>query len=531
MRDGEGFEVDRAAGAAWRRFQARLADRLAGLGEDDILLVEALAGDEPEVGAVPYVQFCAWGDGMLRGEVSSDHVLAVERCLGAAGAQLLREIGYAAPTHTPDEGTDHGSVNHFVDAEQVDADRLAVMATRALRDVFGVPHPALLAGDVAGDDDVPVEGAAFERAEEADATYPHDGHEELTALVDRALTPYFGHEPQHDGDGDIPVEVGRTVVFVRVSESVPVVEIFGCVATDVTDHERALFEVNVLNRDVRFVKFRLVGDTVLADLQLPSWPFAPEHLRAMLALTCDVVEKVQDDLVARVGGRHLLDTDEERCVRDGLDEEADDEADDEAWEDDEDTGGAEDADHAPAAEELGPAGEVDGPAGELGGDEVGAGDGPPDEGLRGRAGERERRIATNAALVLAQLQADRADSVTPELAASICRYDLGLILDMLRAEEEEQIAWRQTRRAAVAAGDDDDLVEVCDGELDYSERSLRLLRGALRVVVERQAAQDAADPPPVIVPPRRPARKAARPKRPRRVPDPTIEEVDPDIWG
>ena len=48
----------------------------------------------------------------------------------------------------------------------------------------------------------------------------------------------------------------------------PVVEIFGCVATGAEDLAQAAFEVAVLNRDVRFVKFRLVGDAVVAYLHL-----------------------------------------------------------------------------------------------------------------------------------------------------------------------------------------------------------------------------------------------------------------------
>ena len=136
MRDDE-FEMDRATGVAWREFQAQLADRLAAMEEDDVAIVEAVAGHEPEAGAVPYVQFCAFGDGMLRGEVASNHVLDERWQLDAEALAALGELGYAAPTYAPDEEPDHGSLNHYVDLERTEADRLAVMATRALRDVFG----------------------------------------------------------------------------------------------------------------------------------------------------------------------------------------------------------------------------------------------------------------------------------------------------------------------------------------------------------------------------------------------------------
>ena len=50
---------------AWTGFRQRLADRLAGAAEDDILLVEVETGvDDDELdGAAPYVQFVALGRG------------------------------------------------------------------------------------------------------------------------------------------------------------------------------------------------------------------------------------------------------------------------------------------------------------------------------------------------------------------------------------------------------------------------------------------------------------------------------------
>jgi hypothetical protein len=466
MRENEAFEVDRAAAQAWVRFQAGLGDRLAEMAEDDVLVVEAMVG-EKNAGAAPYVQFCAWGEGMLRGEVASNHVLMEARELDDAGERALEEIGYGAPTYGPDDEADGGSLNFHVDLPQDEADRLAVMSVRALRDVFGVAHPALLTGDLAGGPTAPEEPAAAERTDEPIAAYPDGGHEALTALVDRALTPYFGHEPRHDDDGDIPVDLGGTVLFVRVHESVPVVELFACLATDVQDLERAAFEVNVLNRDVRFVKFRLVGDSILADLQLPAWPFAPEHLRAMLAVMTDSIQQVEADLLERVGGNRVLD------------------------------------EGAPAVD-----------------------DEPESEDEASADGSDERRPWRSAERVLMQLNAQSPGSVTPEMAASICGHDVELILDLIGNEESQKAAWRQSCDAARAAGDTGG-VEAGEAEMAYSRDTISLLRRALRVVVERQAARDEEAP----TPPALQRRTRRHPPRPRRVPDPTLEEVDPEIWS
>jgi hypothetical protein len=512
--------MDRATAAAWRAFQAELADRLAAMETDEVLVVDVLAGHEPEAGATPYVQFCAWGEGMLRGEVASNHVLTSGCELDEVGERALRELGYDAPTYGPADEPDAGSLNFHVDLPKEQADRLAVMSVRALRDVFAVVHPALLDGDVVAD--APAELGASERAQgdEAPATFPHGGHEELTELVDAALTPYFGHPPRHDDDGDIPVDLGDTALFVRVCETVPVIEMFACVATDVQDLERAAFEVNVLNRDVRYVKFRLVGDAILADLQLPAWPFVPEQLRAMLAVMTGAVEQVAGDLQARVGGRPLLGDLEVDL------EEHPGQEDDAAGDDDAADGGADQGD-------------------------VGMGDN--DQAVRPLAPAPDRAVE-----LLGELEAESAGSVTPELAASVCGHDTTRILDLIRQEERERIEWRTLRDEIAGA---DDHVEVgCEHEIAYSDRMISLLRRALRVVVEHRAAQDeAAWTQPAGTEPRgteaagsgaargaqaraeaswadrrRSANdRASRPRRPRprRVPDPTIEEVDPEIWS
>ena len=483
MRDHE-FEVDRATAVAWREFQARLADQLVAMEQDDVAIIDAMVGEEPEEGAAPYVQFCAFGEGMLRGEVAGNHVLDDRWQLDDQAMAALAELGWAAPTYAPDDEPDHGSLNHYVDVERTEADRLAVMTTRALRDVFGVPHPALLTGDVPDAEPAPAnEAAAHERGDEPVATFPYGGRDELLALVDRALMPYFGHAPRHDTDGDIPVDTGRSVFFVRVPEEVPVVEIFGCIAVDVTDPVAAEREIAILNRDARFAKFRLAGDSVVVELQLPAWPFVPEHLRAMVAMLTEMITTHEGDLVARVGGRHLNDL---------LDPE-------------------------------GPAADEDDPD-ETGEDEA-------REVARGTRRQDVRDRLTYAELVMAQLNAEKRGSVGPELAASICGHDADVILDLLRANEEEEIAWRQARAAAVIE-DDVEGVAACESELRYAAAQSRLLRRALRLVVESEATVDGEHLPerPVRQRPRRLPRPP-RPPRPRKVPDPTIEEVDPDIWG
>src|SRR3954470_5742073 len=284
--------------------------------DDDVLIVSAeSAVDEEDDGAAPYVQFVGWGDTLLRGEVSSNEYLASEVVLDRDRSRVVEALGWHAPTTSRDDDEPgEGSANFFIDTERRNADRLAVMTTRVLRDVFGVAHPAFLSAGalddaVEPDLGIPSGPGNVEAEVEALAVFPRD-QEHLLELVDQALTPYFGNAPQHDEDDDIPVVSGSALVFVRVAERMPAIQLFCCVVHDITDEDSASFEVAVLNRDQTFLKFVLVDDRVMAHLWLPAYPFAPEHLRAMLTLMSETVDAIDDDLARRVHGRRTFEEDD-----------------------------------------------------------------------------------------------------------------------------------------------------------------------------------------------------------------------------
>ena len=453
-----GFDLDRNTARAWSRFQARLADHLAEMGDDDTLVIDAEVADDDIDGAAPYVQFAGFGDGsMVRGEVSSNNYLAEPYALDDERVARLTDLGWHTPTVGPGQPEGEGSGNFFTDLPLTEADRLAVMAVKALREVFGVAHPAFLVADGLGEDPeapVPAEGTAPVERDEPLAVMPESA-EHLRELVDEALTPLFGSAPRHDDDGDIPVPWGSSLVFVRVDEDVPVVQLFGFVVEGVKDLERAAFEVSVLNRDFRFIKFLLVEDRVMARVHLPAWPFVPEHLRSMLTGMSAQLDQIDEDLVARVGGTRAF----------------------ESSEDDE-----EDTEPVSVAEAGG------------GSDEI-------------------------ALKTLLQLDVDAAGTVDPELAAGVCRFDQELIVRLLGETERQEISWRQSRDSALLSGDADE-AGACGHEMAAWERTSALLRRALRLVVERALGRETSagssySPAPDA--PGRPAHPARRrpPRRPR----------------
>ena len=285
-------------------FRTRLADHVAAMEDDEVALVEAESTvDEEDAGTAPYVQFCAWGKDLVRCELSSNAYLAAEHRLDDEQTNALVALGWLVPTVGQHDEADSGSTNFFVDAERNQADRLAAMTVHALRDVFGVRHPAFLTSEHLDTVGVSDAGPTDDPAVEEVLAVQPDDRDHLSALVDQALVPVFGGLPEHDEDDDVPVPHRSGLVWVQVMQDAPVVHLFSAVVWDVQDLERAVFEVAVLNRDVPFLKFLLVEDAVMAHLYVPALPFAPLHLRTMLDLMGRTLDRIDVDLAARVSGQ------------------------------------------------------------------------------------------------------------------------------------------------------------------------------------------------------------------------------------
>jgi hypothetical protein len=87
-------------------------------------------------------------------------------------------------------------------------------------------------------------------------------------------------------------------------------------------------------------------------------------------------------------------------------------------------------------------------------------------------------------LTLLQLDAEDPGSVKPPLAAQVCENDPELILTLIRWNEEQEIAWRTARDHARDTGDPEDDADVCEHERAQAQRTTKLVRKALRLVLE-----------------------------------------------
>lgn len=416
MSRAEDVDLDKATKKAWRRFRNDLADRLSGLAPHQSIGVGVESSvDDPSSGSAPYVQFTRGDGDVVYAEVSGNHYLHPAHRLSKVACRSLAAFGWSRPVPKL------GRFNFGFEVDASHADQLAALTVVTLREVFAVPHPAFLTGDVplAEDSDLPrIE--PNEIPDEPMAVMP-ESRDHLEQLVDMALAASLGHLPNRDEDGDIPVVCGSAVVFVRVLPDQPLVRIWSEVVVEITDSERASFEVGVLNRDRPFTKFQLAGDRIVAQVHLPAAPFVPAHLRETISMMCDLADEVDDDLAVRVSGRRFLepgDLVEAGCV-------------------------AEPDDDLESIEALHPA-----------------------------------------MLTLLQLDAERPGSIKPALAARVCDYDPQVLLDLIRWNEEQELAWRSSGAVARTEDESGDEAEACDHEAANARRTAKVLRKALRLVIE-----------------------------------------------
>lgn len=424
------FDLDKRLAIAWIQLGGRLTSALTGLLSGETLIIELpSAFDESELsGATPYLQFASYDNDLVRGEVSSNHVLDQRHQLSDAQGQSLLELGWAAPPSDADNLGDNESANFWIDAAAADLAELAGTSVATIRDVFGIPHPSFL---IASGPNGQLGGAAeslglprpapevFQSADDDEpiAIEPRD-RDHLTELVDAALVSVVGGVPTHDDDGDIPIRSGSAIVFVRVAQDGPYVELFSPVLVEVEGSPLALERISQLNRWVRFVSFGWDSGTVHASMHLYCHPFVPEHLRHAVGVLTSVADRLDDELRLGLGGRPFFGEDE-------------------------------------------PSGTDETPA------EAESDDGELPEAL----------------LTILQLdtEGEGERAISAEEVANICGRNRADILRYIRIAELQVIEWRSSAEEALSEGDSDEW-SACVHEGKAWQSTVDLLRSALRLV-------------------------------------------------
>jgi hypothetical protein len=318
-----GADLKAKVADAWRDFAKALAEAVpdlpagtqleltldptaSGTG-DAIYGVTVQAGEEGRVGALA-VGNASLPDGyrLDRGQIAD-----------------LVALGWSPPGVVAGSGDDFG-----LTGTAAEATRVAVTVTRTLRDVYGAPHPAFVtyAAQDGEAEPVPVGPLGTARPilpEDGPADLPgtdlepfgrspRGGVEDELPLADRVSAVVAGllksdpDQLQVDADGDIGIRSGSAMVFVRVRDNPPLVDVFSPILTEVTPTERLYVKLSELTSRMPIGRLYCTNDTVWASVPVFGRDFQHTHLMLAVQVMTGLADELDDRLQGDFGGKRFF---------------------------------------------------------------------------------------------------------------------------------------------------------------------------------------------------------------------------------
>jgi hypothetical protein len=309
---------------AWQELATMLAAALRQLTPAttlDLTLDPTASGTGDAVYAV---RITVDGSGTLTAAAVGNALLPAEHRLDRAAVGALVALGWSPP------GVLDGSREFFgLQLPRADAGRLAVVVSRTLRDVYGAPHPAFLTYEAHRDDDepvaVPVLGAARlmpvveisedgEHDEEATTRALARLGDDLVELpladqvsaVVAALLKITPEALSVDPDGDIGIRSGSAMVFVRVRDNPPLIDVFSPILTGVEPNEKLYMKLSELTNRMPIGRLYCTSDTVWASVPVFGRDFQPTHLMLAVQVMTGLADELDDRLHGEFGGKRFF---------------------------------------------------------------------------------------------------------------------------------------------------------------------------------------------------------------------------------
>jgi hypothetical protein len=251
----------------------------------------------------------------------------------------LIALGWSPPGVVSGSGEDFGMSGTATDATQI-----AVRVARTLRDIYGAPHPAFVTYAARGEDDKPFTvaplgtarpvllgegpdaGAVTEREAElrmltGPATAARDTElplaDKVTAVV-AGLLKTTPEQLQVDGDGDIGIRSGSAMVFVRVRDNPPLIDVFSPVLTEVEPTEQLYVKLSELTNRMPIGRLYCTDDTVWASVPVFGRDFQATHLMLAVQVMTGLADELDDRLHGEFGGKRFFgDADKPPAVNNG----------------------------------------------------------------------------------------------------------------------------------------------------------------------------------------------------------------------
>ena len=308
---------------AWREFAGSLATLMSSLSSGayvDITLDPTASGTGL---AVYSVSIRLLPDGVIEALAVGNADLPEGYRMDRAAVADLIALGWSPP------GVLAGSGDFFgLRSSQEKKVQLATVVSRTLRDVYGAPHPAFLVYLVHDEEDQPIESAPLATARPE----PHLGDDVdvgdldadgglTAALADaaddvpleervRTVVATMSKTPvdqlQVDTDGDIGIRAGSAMVFVRVRENPPLVDVFSPILTEVEPTEQLYVKLSELTNRMPIGRLYCAQDTVWASIPVFGRNFQATHLMLAVQVMTGLADELDDRLHGEFGGKRFF---------------------------------------------------------------------------------------------------------------------------------------------------------------------------------------------------------------------------------
>ena len=284
---------------AWKVFVKKLVAVLKSRDSGDIVSLQSKSNGEWIQIAVQKSNF--------RIECKSDHYREDKEVLTAEQIATLADIGWLAPTGTPEESTPakdiDGSTNHFVDLPTpLTLRALSTLVVRTFAEVFDTAHPDFLeyeAYDSDGDSLFISELGLTPAIACTDASQNPKLPEQLLAAIGE-LTGVGGWS--YDGQGDIgPIGFGSIKAYARVVEQSPYVRFYVPAVADVETTPQLLTKLNELNCVHGHMHMCLLNNCITAVSDVLVSPFNVNYVAAALGNFLQVADEFSIELQEEFG--------------------------------------------------------------------------------------------------------------------------------------------------------------------------------------------------------------------------------------
>jgi hypothetical protein len=309
---------------AWREFAGALAALLPALpvgAHVDVTLDPTASGTGV---AVYSVSMRIADDGVVEALAVGNAGLPEGFRMDRSAVADLVALGWSPPGVLPGSGDSFG-----LRTTVSEATRLATTVSRTLRDVYGAPHPAFLVYLVHDESDEPLESTPLGTARHEpsiDAELDLDdldtdgvlaaaianAADEVVPLEERVRTVLATmskttvDQLQVDSDGDIGIRAGSAMVFVRVRDNPPLVDVFSPLLTEVEPTEQLYVKLSGLTNRMPIGRLYCASDTVWASIPVFGRNFQATHLMLAVQVMTGLADELDDRLHGEFGGKRFF---------------------------------------------------------------------------------------------------------------------------------------------------------------------------------------------------------------------------------